>query len=270
MSSRSSSGPSGESGSRRHLLAGEVALGEPAERAAIAVDEQGVGDLGARSQLRPHLGGRLADVGERRLPEVDVGDPHQRQALQRPVGADEVLDELVGGVHQQLGRGRVLGDLAALAHDRDPVAHLDRLVDVVGDEEDGLADLRLQAQELVLQALAVDRVDRAEGLVHQHHQRVRRQRPGDADPLLLAAGELRRVAIGEVGVEPDQGQQLGAAGAPRAPSSSRAAAARRRCSRRSCGGGRGRPAGSRSRSRAAAGRGCGRGPTARRSGCRPR
>ena len=137
-------------------------------------------------------------------------DPHQRQALQRPVGADEVLDELVGRVHQQLGRGRVLGDLAALAHDRDPVAHLDRLVDVVGDEEDGLADLRLQAQELVLQALAVDRVDRAEGLVHQHHQRVRRQGAGDADALLLAAGELRRVALGEVGVEPDQGQQLGA------------------------------------------------------------
>ena len=127
-------------GSARHRLGGEVALGEPAERAALAVDQQRVGDLDVgRGQLRPHLGGRLADVGQRRLPEVDVGDPHQRQPLQRPVGADEVLDELVGGVHQQLGRGRVLGDLAALAHDRDPVAHLDRLVDVVGDEEDGLA-----------------------------------------------------------------------------------------------------------------------------------
>ena len=136
-------------------------------------------------------------------------DPHQRQPLQRPVGADEVLDELVGRRHQQLRRGRVLRDPAALAHHRDPVAHLDRLVDVVGDEEDGLADLRLQAEELVLQALAVDRVDRAEGLVHQHHQRVRGQRPGDADALLLAAGELGRVAVAELGVEPDQLQQLG-------------------------------------------------------------
>ena len=97
-------------------------------------------------------------------------------------------------------------------HDRDPVAHLDRLVDVVGDEEDGLADLRLQAQELVLQALAADRVDRPEGLVHQHHQRVRGERPGDPDALLLAAGELRRVALAELGVEPDQLQQLGRAG----------------------------------------------------------
>ena len=117
-----------------------------------------------------------------------------------------------GRRHQQLGRGRVLLDPAALAHDRDPVAHLDRLVDVVGDEEDGLADLRLQAQELVLQALAVDRVDRPEGLVHQHHQRVGGERAGDPDALLLAAGELRRVAVAELGVEPDQLQQLGRCG----------------------------------------------------------
>ncbi len=71
---------------------------------------------------------------------------------------------------------------------------------------------RLQAQELVLQALAVDRVDRPEGLVHQHHQRVGGERPGDADALLLAAGELRRVAVAELGVEADQLQQLGGAG----------------------------------------------------------
>ena len=82
----------------------------------------------------------------------------------------------------------------------------------MGDEEDRLADLRLQAQELVLQALAVDRVDRAEGLVHQHHRRVGGERPRDADPLLLAAGELRRVAVAELGVEPDQLEQLGARG----------------------------------------------------------
>ena len=77
-----------------------------------------------------------------------------------------------------------------------------------------MRDLRLQAEELVLQALAVDRVDRAEGLVHQHHQRVGGERPGDADPLLLAAGELRRVALAELRVEADQLHQLGG----RAPS----------------------------------------------------
>ena len=46
----------------------------------------------------------------------------------------------------------VLGEHAALAQDRDPVADLDRLVDVVRDEDDRLAHLALEAQELVLQA----------------------------------------------------------------------------------------------------------------------
>ena len=82
-----------------------------------------------------------------------------------------------------------------MLHDRDAVAHLDRLVDVVGDEHDRLADLALEAQELVLQALAVDRVDRAEGLVHQHQRRVDRERAGHADALALAARELGREAV---------------------------------------------------------------------------
>ena len=39
---------------------------------------------------------------------------------------------------------------------------------------------------------ACDRVDRAERLVHQQDGRVGGQRAGDADPLALPAGELRR------------------------------------------------------------------------------
>ena len=37
---------------------------------------------------------------------------------------------------------------------------------------------------------------------------LQRQRPGDADALPLAAGELVRVAVGVLGVEPDQLHQL--------------------------------------------------------------
>ncbi len=95
-------------------------------------------------------------------------------------------NELAGAISSSAGRG-VLGELAALLEDRDPVAHLDRLVDVVGDEEDRLLHLGLEAQELVLEALAVDRVDRAERLVHQHHAGVRGKRARHAHPLLLAA-----------------------------------------------------------------------------------
>ena len=88
--------------------------------------------------------------------------------------------------------GAELGQLAADLHDRDQVAHLDRLVDVVGHEEDRLGQVLLEAQELVLEPLPDDRVDRAERLVHQHQRRIGGQGPGDADPLALAAGELAR------------------------------------------------------------------------------
>ena len=72
-----------------------------------------------------------------------------------------------------------------------------------------LRDLGLQAQELVLQPLAVDRVDRAERLVHQQHRRVGGERAGHADALALAARELGRVALAHLaGVERDQLEQL--------------------------------------------------------------
>jgi len=110
---------------------------------------------------------------------------------------------------EELGRRRVLGELAALPHHRDVVAHLDRLVDVVGHEDDRLADLALEPQELVLEPLAVDRIDRAEGLVHQHQRRVHRQRARHPHALALAAGELRRIAAaGLARIEAHELEQL--------------------------------------------------------------
>ena len=176
----------------------------------------------------------------------------QRQALERAVGADEVLDEVVRRRHEQVGGGGVLGEDAALLEHRDAVAHLDRLVDVVGDEEDGLAQLCLQAQELVLQAVAVDGVDRAEGLVHEHQRGVAGEGARDADALALPAGELGRVARAHRALEPDE-VHAARRRAPRCgPCSSPAAGGRSRCSRRSSGAGTARSAGSRSRSHGAA------------------
>jgi len=61
-----------------------------------------------------------------------------------------------------------------------------------------------------LETAAIDRVDRAERLVHQHQRRVCRQRPRHADPLALTARQLGRVARTDlVRVHPDQLQQLG-------------------------------------------------------------
>ena len=78
--------------------------------------------------------------------------------------------------------------------------------------------------------VAGDRVDRAEGLVHQHQRRVGGERPGHADALALAAGELRRVAVADR--RRGRGRPARAARARARdplPSPSRAAAARWRC-----------------------------------------
>ena len=124
------------------------------------------------------------------------------------VASDEVGDEVVGRVGQQVGRLGHLGEPPADPQHRDLVAELDGLVDVVGDEDDGLAELGLQAQELVLQLLAHDGVDGRERLVHEHHRRVGRERPGHAHPLLLPAGQLGGVALTELGREPHPLEQL--------------------------------------------------------------
>jgi hypothetical protein len=82
----------------------------------------------------------------------------------------------------------------------------------VGDEDDGLVQLLLEAEQLVLELGPDDGVDRAERLVHQQHRRIGGERTCDTDALLLAAGELVRVALGGVRRKPDRLQQLGRAG----------------------------------------------------------
>ena len=91
-----------------------------------------------------------------------------------------------------------------------------------------------------------------EGLVHQHHRRVGRQRPRDADALLLSARELAGEAVAQRWARGRSGRaaRRRAPGPGRDPS--RGAGARSRCSGRPCGAGRARSAGSRSPSRGAA------------------
>jgi hypothetical protein len=91
---------------------------------------------------------------------------------------------------------------------RHQVADLDGLLDVVRDEQDRLLQLALQREQLLLQRAAHHRVDGAERLVHQQHRRVRGERAGHPDPLLLAAGQLVRVAPRQRGVQADGGEQL--------------------------------------------------------------
>ncbi len=71
--------------------------------------------------------------------------------------------------------------------DDDAVGEEHRLVDVVGDEDDGLALGLPQRQQLELQPLAGQRVERAERLVHEQDERVGGQRAGDRHALAHAA-----------------------------------------------------------------------------------
>ncbi len=145
------------------------------------------------------LGGEVGDLA----PGVDgapqrsaVGGAHDRARAQdsRPRRvAGERSHVAVGGGDQQVLGGADLDD-APGAHDGDAVGQPDRLVEVVGDEDDGLLQDRLQPQELVLHLAADQRIERRERLVEEPELGADRQRAGDADALLLAAGELAREA----------------------------------------------------------------------------
>src|SRR5579864_917584 len=69
----------------------------------------------------------------------------------------------------------------------DAVAHRDRLVDIVGDEEHRLLLLGPQAQQLVFHELARLHVEGGKGLVHQDDVRVEDERLGQADALAHSA-----------------------------------------------------------------------------------
>ena len=83
--------------------------------------------------------------------EIDVAHPGQGQLLERGACADEAAHEVVGGFGEDAFGGVVLHDLRAGLQDRDPVAELHGFVEVVRDEDDGLAQLLLKPQQLVLQ-----------------------------------------------------------------------------------------------------------------------
>lgn len=110
------------------------------------------------------------------------------------VGVDEiaqkVLDLSAGGVGQHLFRRRHLDDVAVVHEDND-VGQIQSLRHVVGDEDEGLVQLLLEALHLLLQGAAGHGVQGAEGLIHQDDRRGGGQCPEDADALLLSAGHLR-------------------------------------------------------------------------------
>ena len=103
--------------------------------------------------------------------------------------------------------GADLDDLAEVHHG-DTVGDVAHHRQVVGDEQVGQPELVLQLLEEVDDAGLDADVERRHRLVEDDELRLDRQRPGDADALALAAGELVRVAVGVLGRQADELQQL--------------------------------------------------------------
>ena len=130
-------------------------------------------------------------------------------------GMDQLLQVMPGG--QECGGHELLGvarprhrDLHHLAHSprvrvehQDSIGQVDRLFEIVRDEDDGDVDLLPDLQEVALHLRARLRVERAERLVHQENARPVGERAGDGDALLHSTRKLMRVGVGEA-LEPDQ------------------------------------------------------------------
>ena len=101
------------------------------------------------------------------------------------------------------------GDEIAFAEEHDAIGEVEGLVEIVGDEEDGFAEVGQESAEHVLHLGAGEGVECAEGLVHQQDGGLGGKGAGEADALALSAGELVGKTVGKmVGIEADGGEQF--------------------------------------------------------------
>src|SRR6516162_4647003 len=116
---------------------------------------------------------------------------------------DVVLGAPVRGRGEHLARGVELDQLAEI-HEGGIIRDARRLLHVVGHDGDGVIVLELVDQLLDLGG--GDRVERRAGLVEQDHFRLDRHGAGDAQALLLAAGQAEAVSVQLVlDLAPDRG-----------------------------------------------------------------
>ena len=170
------------SSSAQISLRDRAARPEPAPRRRI----DRAGDVTGEEDPPPFALGHRVGLGDRRQERLRV---RVRCVVVQLVGRPD-LDQLAEVHHRH--------HVAHVAHDRQ----------VVGDEQVAEAELLLQVLEQVDHAGLDADVERGDGLVEHDERRVERERPGDADPLALTAGELVREALGVVRRQADQLEQL--------------------------------------------------------------
>ena len=107
--------------------------------------------------------------------------------------ADEVGDESRARSKVDLFRIAQLDDAARIEHG-DLVTHGHRLTLIMRDEHEGDRGFALQSLQLCLHAATQLQIECGQGLVEKQNFRVLSQRASEGHSLLLAAGELRRLA----------------------------------------------------------------------------
>ncbi|MNM42719.1 hypothetical protein D3C81_535640 [compost metagenome] len=127
-------------------------------------------------------------------------------AIETVVFADEVGDEGIFRLFVERARRRDLLDFALMEH-RHTVGHGQGFALVVGHVDHGHAQALVQVFDFHLHVFTQLFVECAERFVHQHQLRLEHQRAGQCHTLLLTAGQLRRVTLGE-GVELDHAQDF--------------------------------------------------------------
>ncbi len=106
---------------------------------------------------------------------------------------------------QGLGRADLFD--GAFAQHHHPVGQVHRLFLIVGDEDGGDPGLVMHPAQPVAQLLAHLGVQGAERLVQQEHARLDGQGAGQGHALLLAAGQLGRIALAQA-LQLDQREQF--------------------------------------------------------------
>ena len=102
-----------------------------------------------------------------------------------------------------LHRNDLLNLPGALGHDDDPIAHVNRLIDVVGDKEHGGAARPPKAEHLILHPHACKGVERPQGFVEKEDFWMINQCPRQGDALGHAAGEMVGEGVSK-SFQPDQ------------------------------------------------------------------
>ena len=140
--------------------------------------------------------------GDEMLPAVTLEGPGEQIGDADEFGGEAALRPAVDFLR------RAELDQPSLGHDGDAVGERHGLGLVMGDEDGGQGEAPLQGAQLDSQPVAQLGVEIGERLVEQQHPGLGHQRAGQGDALLLAAGELARIAPGEA-LELDQRQGLG-------------------------------------------------------------